>query len=495
MSVLTLEREEAPDWVRLPLQDSKEILLISQEGVQLALPATVLLAVSRSLATILDTNLLSVATPSVSLPVGLECLKAFKEFLLFGRVVLDQVDEKENVEELFYLLDIEASMSTSVMTTGHHCEVGDPFSVAYNADSQFIQGVDVSGTNKCSPPPSPSQFLDEEESIENARVAEIGLSNDKNEVEDQNRDENPAKVLRRSSRKTRLRLQNICEKLSGRVNVSPTDKRFRGAARIPSLPGPRGRSVRHLLHGRGGQNERDYEKTKKDSSKENLNDINEEFRGFSQSEVHSMLEVQKGYRDLLRPCRRRTRKPEGGMSDLRERNIARKDTLQGTEHIKDDASEVGPMLDVQGGYQSILRRSTKSPSPPRAEVEPRFESANEDVDVIDGPSQPPPIAEIPRVFSNNKKDFCKVECKICGGVKQVSSMYYHVTRAHKMRIQDYNSKHGRYTARNLLTTTVYHRCGVCNMELLFDSQSISNHVIKKHNMGVAAYSKQFLDVD
>ena len=153
------------------------------------------------------------------------------------------------------------------------------------------------------------------------------------------------------------------------------------------------------------------------------------------------------------------------------------------------------MLDVQGGYQSILRRSTKSPSPPRAEVEPRFESANEDVDVIDGPSQPPPIAEIPRVFSNNKKDFCKVECKICGGVKQVSSMYYHVTRAHKMRIQDYNSKHGRYTARNLLTTTVYHRCGVCNMELLFDSQSISNHVIKKHNMGVAAYSKQFLDVD
>ena len=75
MSELTLEREEGPDWVRLPLltEDSGEILLVSREGGQLALPATVLLAVSRSLATIFDTiPLLSVVTQAVSLPVGSE---------------------------------------------------------------------------------------------------------------------------------------------------------------------------------------------------------------------------------------------------------------------------------------------------------------------------------------------------------------------------------------------------------------------------------------
>ena len=75
MSELTLKREEGPDWVRVPLpaEDSGEILLVSREGEQLALPAPVLLAVSRSLATIFDTiPLLSVVTQAVSLPVGSE---------------------------------------------------------------------------------------------------------------------------------------------------------------------------------------------------------------------------------------------------------------------------------------------------------------------------------------------------------------------------------------------------------------------------------------
>ena len=276
MSELTLEREEGPDWVRLPLPagDSRDILLVSREGEQLALPAPVLLAVSRSLATIFDTiPLLSVVTPAVSLPVGSECLKAFEEILLYGRVELNLVEEKEKIEELFYFLDIEASFSTSVMTTSNaataekhdrtnnQCEVRDDFSAAYYADSQFIKEVDKSGIN-FSPPPSPSQFLDEEENIENSCVEEIGseppaicLSNNNiNDVEDQNHDETPEKVLRRSSRKKRL--QHKCERLSGRLNVPPTTKLLRGAARIPGPPGLRDRSARHLLQGRGGQNKR-----------------------------------------------------------------------------------------------------------------------------------------------------------------------------------------------------------------------------------------------
>jgi len=488
MSELTLEREEAPDWVRLPLltEDSGEILLVSQEGGQLALPAPVLLAVSRSLATILHTNpLLSVVTPAVSLPVGLECLKAFKEILLFGRVKMDLNDEKVNLEELFFLLDIEAKFSTSVKTTSNaasahttnHCEARDDFSVAYNADSQFIKEVDKSGNNY-SPPPSPSQFLEEEESIVDACVEEIGLkppalrlsNNNISEMEDQNHVESPEKVLRRSSRKTRL--QNICEKLSGRLNAPPTIKRVRGVARIAGPPGLRGRSARHLLQGRGGQNKsRDFEKANKDLSKENLNDINEEFHGFPQSEVNSMLDVQKEYRNLLRPCHTDSMNCKPRQRPLRRSTRKPKEVW-----------------------------STKSPQPlqnsqePRAEVEPRFDSANEDVDVFDGPSQLPPISETPRVFSNNRKDFCKVECKICGAVKQISCMYSHVKRTHKMRIQDYKAKYGRFTEGNLLTT-VYHRCGVCNLELLFDSQFIASHVIAKHNLSLAAYTKQFLEVN
>ena len=111
-------------------------------------------------------------------------------------------------------------------------------------------------------PPSPSQFLDEEDNNENSFVEEIGseppaicLSNNNiNDVEDQNHDETPEKVLRRSSRKKKL--QHTCERLSGRLNVPPTTKLLRGAARIPGPPGLRDRSARHLLHGRGGQNKR-----------------------------------------------------------------------------------------------------------------------------------------------------------------------------------------------------------------------------------------------
>ena len=268
MSVFMLEREGVPDWARLPLlaDDGREILLVSQEGAQLGLPATILLAVSRSLATILDTNrVLFFLSPSVFLPVSFESLKAFKEILLFGRVEVDLDNQKENVEELFSLLDIEATISLVLTTskaasivnqvhTNNHCEVRDAFSVTNNADIEFVHGMDITGSNY-SPPPGPSQFLNEEESIENVLESPANrLSNNiENKVEDQNQDETQEKVLRRSSRKTRL--LNICKKLSERLNISSSIKRSRGVART-GLPGLRGHSVRHLTQGRGGRNER-----------------------------------------------------------------------------------------------------------------------------------------------------------------------------------------------------------------------------------------------
>ena len=246
MSVL--ERVDNPYWAtRFPLQTEggREIQLVCRKGEQLSLPAPALLAVSRSLSSILHSDLLLAAnSPSVFLPVSMECLEAFKEILLFGKVEGDLVAEKENVEELFYLLDIEASFSITEIpgvadVTEKYSEVEDLFTVAYNADVQFLLRTDTN-VRDFSPPPSPTQFLQEEESIINASIdEEIVVSEspsnqppNKNEIKvaKQKQNETPGQFLQRSSKRRSI--------LGRKLEASPLSRRSRLAATAAGQPRP-----------------------------------------------------------------------------------------------------------------------------------------------------------------------------------------------------------------------------------------------------------------
>jgi len=138
-----LQREEAPEWVaQLPsaLQSvgGKEILLVSEEGGRLTVPAILLLSVSKFLAKIVEADPLFILTsPSVYLPVRMECLQLFKEMLFYGEV-WGISGEKKNLDELNRLLQIDASITREEKEI---CVIADIFSMAED-NRQSVQSKD-----------------------------------------------------------------------------------------------------------------------------------------------------------------------------------------------------------------------------------------------------------------------------------------------------------------------------------------------------------------
>jgi len=151
---LILERDSVPDWVDgLQAGPGPQLLLVSQEGNQLRLPALPLISVSQVLAKIaMEDPILSTLSLSVNLPVGSVILEALKQIIIDGEVILKRTVNYEKLTELISLLGIEASISIVTEKAGDN-DVQNA-SIAPHGDSELCPGrtelVDINAqTARC----------------------------------------------------------------------------------------------------------------------------------------------------------------------------------------------------------------------------------------------------------------------------------------------------------------------------------------------------------
>ena len=94
-----------------------------------------------------------------------------------------------------------------------------------------------------------------------------------------------------------------------------------------------------------------------------------------------------------------------------------------------------------------------------------------------------------RVFSNDMDDACQTKCKVCECEVTMNQMRAHTKNKHSMTIKEYKELFGNH--RDSIIKYVYHKCGLCQEELLLDADSIHMHVLK-HQLSLKEYNKQFI---
>ena len=97
-------------------------------------------------------------------------------------------------------------------------------------------------------------------------------------------------------------------------------------------------------------------------------------------------------------------------------------------------------------------------------------------------------------FSNLTSDYNKTACKICGKKFVLGVMRNHTQKLHQMTITEYKDKFQQHFFT--LEDPIFHRCGVCQVILLLDSDSIARHLKNKttHGMTHKEYNQKFINL-
>jgi hypothetical protein len=95
-----------------------------------------------------------------------------------------------------------------------------------------------------------------------------------------------------------------------------------------------------------------------------------------------------------------------------------------------------------------------------------------------------------RVYSNNMSEACKTICKVCQAQVSLTGMRNHTRNNHKMTIHEYKEKYGN--PKDQIVKMVYHKCGLCQADVLFNSDNIQNHVVRKHQYSLKEYNAEFI---
>ena len=77
-------------------------------------------------------------------------------------------------------------------------------------------------------------------------------------------------------------------------------------------------------------------------------------------------------------------------------------------------------------------------------------------------------------FSNNTVDYCKSLCKVCGEAFPLTRMRDHTKKRHEMVITEYKKKFNQ--SYYDIIEKVFHKCGICELPLIFDSDVIATHL-------------------
>ena len=96
-------------------------------------------------------------------------------------------------------------------------------------------------------------------------------------------------------------------------------------------------------------------------------------------------------------------------------------------------------------------------------------------------------------FSNSTSDYCRTTCKICGKVSLISNMRTHSKEKHSMVITEYKKKYNQEFYD--IVEKVFHKCGICKLPLLLDSDVVAAHLTGNkttHNMTHKEYNMKFM---
>ena len=85
---------------------------------------------------------------------------------------------------------------------------------------------------------------------------------------------------------------------------------------------------------------------------------------------------------------------------------------------------------------------------------------------------------------------CKTFCCECDKVVTLSGMSKHVRTWHQMTLTEYKELYGN--PRKQIIKAVHHKCALCQSSILFDTNDMSKHLKKTHNVLYKEYSARFM---
>jgi hypothetical protein len=93
-------------------------------------------------------------------------------------------------------------------------------------------------------------------------------------------------------------------------------------------------------------------------------------------------------------------------------------------------------------------------------------------------------------FSNEMKDACKTICQICKASVFLTTLRGHTRSRHNVTIVEYKKVYGNQ--RNNIIEKVYHKCAICQKNVLLDSDEISHHLKKNHSISHKNYNAEYM---
>ena len=100
-----------------------------------------------------------------------------------------------------------------------------------------------------------------------------------------------------------------------------------------------------------------------------------------------------------------------------------------------------------------------------------------------------PSQGIGRVYSNDMTDACRTKCRICNWEVTLNYMRNHTKNAHSMTIHEYKDLHGKH--REQIVAEIWHKCGLCEEDMLLDADDIRSHT-RKHQTSLKDYNAKFI---
>jgi len=94
----------------------------------------------------------------------------------------------------------------------------------------------------------------------------------------------------------------------------------------------------------------------------------------------------------------------------------------------------------------------------------------------------------PMVFTTNPKDYNRVTCLACMAVVKVHHMRKHMV-GHGMTMAEYKEMYGEEMQ---YVNKFYHKCAICKQSMLFDLDTLYNHVSTFHQVKVKEYVDLYL---
>ena len=92
-------------------------------------------------------------------------------------------------------------------------------------------------------------------------------------------------------------------------------------------------------------------------------------------------------------------------------------------------------------------------------------------------------------YSNHMKDAVRSYCQICNVPQTFTTMRSHAKSRHGISITDYKKKYGQLIKN--IVEVIYHKCGICNKDILLDGDTLATHA-RFHGLTHKAYSEKYI---